>query len=132
GARDRAVRVGTLACSPGPWRWGSPSHPSEPDFRTDMNVARYMASTRTRTAGALALGAFLVGLAPLSDGDLWWHLAAGREIVRTHALPVVDTFSSGAAGRPWIDVHWGFQLAAYGVHAVGGLRALVMLKCALV
>jgi hypothetical protein len=80
----------------------------------------------------LALGAFVVGLAPLADGDLWWHLAAGREIVRTHALPVVDTFSSGAAGRPWIDVHWGFQLAAYAVHALGGLRALVLVKCALV
>jgi hypothetical protein len=83
-------------------------------------------------AVALAAGAFLAALSPLSDGDLWWHLAAGREIVRTHALPVVDTFSSGAAGRPWIDVHWGFQLAAYALHALGGLRALVLGKAVLV
>jgi hypothetical protein len=85
-------------------------------------------TTRFGLAAALAVGAFLVGLAPLSDGDLWWHLAAGRQIVRTGALLFVDPFSSGAAGRPWIDVHWGFQLAAYGVHALGGLTALVVAK----
>jgi hypothetical protein len=85
-----------------------------------------------RLALTLAVGAFVVGLAPVADGDLWWRLAAGREIVRTHALLTVDPFSSGALGRPWIDVHWLFQLAAFGVHAWGGLTALVLGKCALV
>jgi tetratricopeptide (TPR) repeat protein len=91
-----------------------------------------MRSMKLGLAAALAVGAFLVSLAPLSDGDLWWHLAAGREIVQTGALPTVDVFSSGAAGRPWIDVHWGFQLAAYGLHALGGLTALVVAKGLLV
>src|SRR6516225_8577272 len=81
---------------------------------------------------AVAVGAFVVGLAPLADGDLWWHLAAGREMVRTHAFLRTDPFSAGAAGRPWVDVHWLFQLAAYGVHALGGLRAIVLAKCLLV
>jgi hypothetical protein len=81
---------------------------------------------------ALAAGAFVIGLAPLADGDLWWHLAAGRELVRTHTFLMTDPFSSGAAGRPWIDVHWLFQLAVYGIHALGGLRALIIAKCALV
>jgi hypothetical protein len=81
---------------------------------------------------AVAVGAFVVGLAPLADGDLWWHLAAGREMVRTHALLRTDPFSAGAAGRPWVDVHWLFQLAAYGVHALGGLRMIVLAKCVLV
>jgi hypothetical protein len=81
---------------------------------------------------ALAVGAFVVGLAPLADGDLWWHLAAGREMVRTHAFLRTDPFSTGAAGRPWVDVHWLFQLAAYGVHGLGGLRAIVLAKCLLV
>jgi hypothetical protein len=97
-----------------------------------MSSGGHIDWSRARVALALAVGAFVVGLAPLADGDLWWHLAAGREIVRTHALPTVDTFSSGAAGRPWIDVHWGFQLATYAVHALGGLRALVLAKCLLV
>jgi hypothetical protein len=96
------------------------------------DMGSWITSRRARVAATLAVGASLVGLAPLSDGDLWWHLAAGREIVRAHALPAVDTFSSGAAGRPWIDVHWGFQLAAYAVHAAAGLRGLVLAKCLLV
>jgi hypothetical protein len=81
---------------------------------------------------AVAAGAFVVGLAPVADGDLWWHLAAGREIVHAGAPLRVDPFSAGALGRPWIDVHWLFQLAAYGLHAAGGLAALVVAKAALV
>jgi tetratricopeptide (TPR) repeat protein len=90
------------------------------------------AMRRHKAAGVLFVGAFAVGLAPDADGDLWWHLAAGREIVRTHALPSVDPFSVSAAGRPWVDVHWLFQLAAYAIHCVGGLAALVVAKCLLV
>jgi hypothetical protein len=80
----------------------------------------------------LAVGTFVLGLAPLADGDLWWHLAAGREMARTHAFLTTDPFSAGAAGRPWIDVHWLFQLGAYAIYMLGGLRALVVAKCALV
>jgi hypothetical protein len=91
-----------------------------------------MGGNRTRSrallAAALAVGAFLVSLAPLSDGDLWWHLAAGREMLRTHAFLRTDPFSSGAAGRPWIDVHWAFQLVVYAIYQLGGLRALVVVK----
>jgi hypothetical protein len=79
----------------------------------------------------LAAGTFIIGLAPLADGDLWWHLAAGRELVRARAFLTVDPFSSGAAGRPWLDVHWLFQLLAYGLFSLGGLRLLVVAKCLL-
>jgi tetratricopeptide (TPR) repeat protein len=59
-------------------------------------------------------------------------MAAGRQIVRTRAPLLVDPFSVSAAGRPWIDVHWLFQLAAYTIHRFGGLAALVLVKCLLV
>jgi hypothetical protein len=97
-----------------------------------MGVFAQMARARLQWSLLLAAGAFAAGLAPLSDGDLWWHLAAGREMARTHAFLMTDPFSAGAAGRPWIDVHWLFQLVAYGVYRLGGLRALVLGKCALV
>jgi hypothetical protein len=97
-----------------------------------VGSSRPLSARARRLAVVLAVGAFVVGLAPVADGDLWWHLAAGRAIVRTHALLTVDPFSSGAFGRPWVDVHWLFQLAAFGVHAAGGLAALVVVKCALV
>jgi hypothetical protein len=97
-----------------------------------MRVAAFIPSRRARATLALGAGAFVAGLAPVADGDLWWHLAAGREIVRTHLPPAFDTLSAGAAGRPWVDLHWGFQLAAYAIHSVGGLTALVIVKCVLV
>jgi tetratricopeptide (TPR) repeat protein len=81
---------------------------------------------------ALLIGAFAAGLTPVADGDLYWHLAAGREMVRTHALLTSDPFSVSAAGRPWIDVHWLFQLGVYAVHQLGGLTGLVMVKCLLI
>jgi len=90
-------------------------------------------SARSRaTAAALFTGAFVVGLAPPTDGDVWWHLAAGREILRTGSLLRVDPFSVSAGGRPWVDVHWLFQIAAYAVFWVGGVTALVLAKCLLV
>jgi tetratricopeptide (TPR) repeat protein len=81
---------------------------------------------------ALVVGAFGAALAPVADGDLYWHLAAGREMVSSHALLRSDPFSLSAAGRPWPDVHWLFQLGVYAIHVLGGLRALVLVKCSVV
>ena len=72
------------------------------------------------------------GLAPIADGDIFWHLAAGREMLRTLAPIDHDPFSIGALGRSWIDVHWLFQLGCYGVYTLFGLRGLVLAKCALI
>ena len=81
--------------------------------------------------GLLAGGAVLTGLSPSADGDIWWHLAAGREMVSRRALLFADPFSVSAAGRPWVDVHWLFQLAVFGVHRAFGLAGLVWAKCLL-
>jgi hypothetical protein len=90
------------------------------------------ASLRSAAIGLLAgVGAASAGLLPSADGDIWWHLAAGREMVARGALLHADPFSVSALGRPWHDVHWLFQLATYGVHAAFGLAGLVWVKCAL-
>jgi tetratricopeptide (TPR) repeat protein len=80
----------------------------------------------------LFAGSAAAGLTPVADGDVYWHMAAGREMVRTGALLQNDAFSVSAAGRPWIDVHWLFQLAVFGLHQLGGLPALVYAKCFLI
>jgi hypothetical protein len=99
-------------------------------------MIRSLAFPRTARERALAavfaIGAFAAGIAPVADGDLWWHLAAGREMVRTHSFLRVDPFSVTAGGRPWIDVHWLFQVGSYGVYCLGGLMGVVLAKCALV
>jgi hypothetical protein len=83
-------------------------------------------------AAALGVAVFLSGLSASADGDIYWHLAAGRWIWSEGALLTADPFSSGAAGRPWADVHWLFQLGAYVVHSVAGLKGLVVVKAVLV
>jgi hypothetical protein len=76
--------------------------------------------------------AFATGLTAIADGDIFWHLAAGRHMVQTGRLLRADPFSVSALGRPWIDVHWLFQLASYGVYRAGGYLGLVLAKAALV
>jgi hypothetical protein len=78
------------------------------------------------------VGAFLVALGPIADGDIYWHLAAGREMVARHALLRADPFTTSAAGRPWIDVHWLFQLLAFWIFRVSGFVGLAVAKAAAV
>ncbi|HVY26465.1 MAG TPA: hypothetical protein VHB79_07915 [Polyangiaceae bacterium] len=80
----------------------------------------------------LFVSAGATGLLPCADGDVWWHLAAGREMVARRELLFTDPFSVSASGRDWTDVHWLFQLATYGVHRWAGLTGLVLAKCALI
>lgn len=87
---------------------------------------------RRLTALVLMAGSAATGLTAVADGDVFWHLAAGRELWLSGQLLQRDPFSSGATGRPWVDVHWLFQLGVYGAHALGGLRALVWCKCLLI
>jgi len=87
---------------------------------------------RIAMAVLILVGIALVGLAPSADADIWWHLAAGREMVRSRALLTVDPFSVGTEGRPWANVHWVFQLGVYAVYLAGGLTAVVAMKTALI
>ncbi len=71
---------------------------------------------------------FLAVAFPLVNTDIWWHLAAGREILQTHSLPVVDRFSLSTQGRTWIDVHWLFQVVVFLLWNLGGQLGLVLGK----
>jgi hypothetical protein len=79
------------------------------------------------------IAALLVGSAaafffwyPVSDGDIFWHLAAGREIVRTHAVPHTDPFAFTSRELPWIDLHWLFQVGMFGIQGLFGLQGLLI------
>ncbi len=79
--------------------------------------------------------ALLVGCAaafffwyPISDGDIFWHLAAGREIVHTHAVPHVDPFAFTSRELPWIDLHWFFQVGMFGIQALFGLQGILIVN----
>jgi hypothetical protein len=72
------------------------------------------------------LPALVVGVAagffvwyPISDGDIFWHLTAGREILRTAAVPHTDPFAFTSQSWQWIDLHWLYQVCMQGVAHVG-------------
>src|SRR5262245_60536357 len=90
------------------------------------------ATRRQLVYAAVAVGAALVALGPIADGDIYWHLAAGDEMWRRHALLRTDPFTVSAAGRAWIDVHWLFQLAVAAVHRVSGFVGLAVAKALVV
>jgi hypothetical protein len=79
---------------------------------------------------ALPALAFLLGCTPLADFDVWWHLRTGQLILQTHHVPRVDLFTYTNATRPWIDVHWLYQVGLALLYRAGGASALVLMKAA--
>lgn len=61
---------------------------------------------------------FLFAFFPLTDTDIWWHLACGREWVSTWT-PVRE---------PVVNVHEFFQQMVYAVYGAGGAPLLVAFK----
>jgi tetratricopeptide (TPR) repeat protein len=89
---------------------------------------------RAADAGLIVLFlllAFLLGAFPLKDTDIYWHLRTGDLIRQTGQIPRTDIFTFTSEGRPWIDLHWLFQIAVSWVHERGGIVALTLSKCAL-
>src|SRR5687767_7894072 len=68
----------------------------------------------------------------LYDPDLWWHLAAGREMIHRRAFLTTDIFSHTLAGTPWINFEWLSQVVLYGLFTLGGPWMLFWMKLAAV
>lgn len=92
----------------------------------------FVAMDWVRLAGFAVLLPWVAACAwyPLTDTDIWWHLAAGRKMLADGALLRTDPFSLVSMGKPWIDLHWGFQLMAFGLWKLGGPAALIAAKVA--
>ena len=79
---------------------------------------------------ALLALTFLLGAFPLKDTDFWWHLRTGDLIRQTGEVPRVDTYTFGAEGHRWVDLHWVFQiLLSIGYERIG-VAGLTLAKCA--
>ncbi len=92
-------------------------------------------SGRRLAAAGLAAALVWLGAVSLHDlcsNDVWIHLAAGRYIVRTRAVPRVDPFSYGTGeGRPWLDHEWFAQVVSYAAFRAAGARGVLALQTAL-
>ena len=75
---------------------------------------------------AVAIAAFFAmvvlprATVPLVDGDVWWHLRAGEQVLRTGRVPVTDTWSIAGLGMTWTSQDW---LANSGMAAIGGISS---------
>lgn len=72
----------------------------------------------------------VVAAAPriFNDGDVSWHVAAGRWIIDHGRIPSADPFSFTMAGKPWIAYEWAAEVvyaAAYDLAGYAGLSAVV-------
>ncbi len=76
------------------------------------------------------LAAALVALKPLSDPDVYWHLAAG-ELIAGQGLVDKDPWSF-ASSNTWLLHEWLSELAMYGSYTVGGYAGVATLRAAVV
>ncbi len=63
---------------------------------------------------------------PLIDGDVWWHLRAGEEILATGAVPRADSWSFTAFGTPWISQDWLTNAAMAAIRGTDPLGETVL------
>lgn len=71
---------------------------------------------RGRPAGlslsAIAVAAFFAlvvlprATLPMADGDAWWHIHAGEEILATGTVPTTNTWTIAGEGFRWISQDW--------------------------
>jgi hypothetical protein len=61
----------------------------------------------------------------LGDAGIGWHIRTGQQILATHAVPRVDSFSSTMAGRAWFAWEWLYDVAVGLLGASLGLNGVV-------
>jgi hypothetical protein len=74
---------------------------------------------------ACAAAVWALAFSPKLHTDLWFHLAAGREIWATRTVPRTDAWSFSAAGLPWHNHEWLSQLLLFAWQRAFGLESLV-------
>ena len=84
----------------------------------------------TRAALALLAGSaagLLAATQPLSDPDLFWHLATGRETL-AHGLVRSDVFSWSVRGAPVSTDQWLGQVILYGSYALAQWHGVAIVR----
>ncbi len=80
---------------------------------------------------AILIAALALSLFPLRNYDVWHHMKFGEVVVREGRVPWAELFSF--TGRDhWINPAWLAGVIFYGVHALGGIDALIVLKALMV
>ena len=81
---------------------------------------------------ALAILAASLALVPMDESDLFFRLAAGREILAHRAIPAQNLFSFTAPAFPDLDASWLFEVGAALLFRAGGFPGIVVAKALVV
>jgi hypothetical protein len=68
----------------------------------------------------------------MQGSDLWWNIAAGREIIQTKTLWLVDAWSYSSAGSEWKNHEWLADIIYYGWVSLLGVESIVYWKFLLI
>jgi hypothetical protein len=68
----------------------------------------------------------------LGDAGIGWHIRTGQQILTTHAIPRVDSFSSTMRGRPWFAWEWLYDVVVGQLEARLGLNGVVWLTAVVI
>ena len=72
------------------------------------------------------------GYTEMQGSDLWWHIAAGREILQNGSLWLTDSWSFTTANAAWVNHEWLADIVYYNWVVFFGLESLVYWKWLLV
>lgn len=61
------------------------------------------------------------------EGDTWFHILVGEDILRTHAFPLTDTYTFTVNGSESMAFEWLGEVAMAATDHLGGLWALSVL-----
>ena len=82
-----------------------------------------LSSNQTAAGLVFVAIAVLACQAPVQS-DTWWLLRAGADIWTTFRVPLVDSYSSTAAGDYWWNHEWLTEVVFFGLYRLGGLALL--------
>jgi len=61
----------------------------------------------------------------LGDAGIGWHIRTGQQILASHAVPHVDSFSSTMRGKPWFAWEWLYDVIVGELDRWAGLNGVV-------
>lgn len=74
------------------------------------------------------LVAVVFSLKTLHEPDLWWQIRTGEWILEHGEVPKTDVFSYTYEGTPWVNIKWGFEVAAALLAKAWGPETVLLLQ----